>query len=122
MPTMTFVEHWSAQSDGWLRVSTRAPARDRHRRAHAPEGRADGAWLVPACRAEAVLATLEQSVVFITSANIERLLHGCSFDSSAWTLANLYLAGLARSCLRKTRPALSGWRRDHLLRLAGVLR
>ena len=41
-----------------------------------------------------VLATLEKSVVFLTSANIEALLLEHGYDSSAWTLANLYLASL----------------------------
>jgi hypothetical protein len=48
--------------------------------------------LFPRTEQHAVLATLEPSVVFLTSANIERLLPGCSFDSSAWTLANPHLA------------------------------
>jgi len=64
--------------------------------------------LFPRAEQEAVLATLEQSVVFITSANIEMLLHGCSFDSSAWTLANLYLAGLGAELLAKDAPRLVG--------------
>ena len=64
--------------------------------------------LFPRAEQEAVLSTLEQSVVFITSANIERLLHGGSFDSSAWTLANLYLAGLGAELLAKDAPHLVG--------------
>ena len=64
--------------------------------------------LFPRAEQEAVLATLEQSVVFITSANIERLLHGCSFDSSAWTLANLYLASVGAELLAKDAPRLVG--------------
>jgi len=64
--------------------------------------------LFPRAEQEAVLATLEQSVVFITSANIEGLLHRCSFDSSAWTLANLYLASLGAELLAKDAPRLVG--------------
>ena len=64
--------------------------------------------LFPRAEQDAVLATLEQSVVFITSANIETLLHGCSFDSSAWTLANLYLASLGAELLGKDAPRLVG--------------
>jgi hypothetical protein len=64
--------------------------------------------LFPRAEQDAVLATLEQSVVFITSANIERLLHGCGFDSSAWTLANLYLASLDAELLGKDAPRLVG--------------
>jgi hypothetical protein len=56
----------------------------------------------------AVLATLERSVVFITPANIERLLHVCSFDSSAWTLANLFLASVGAELLAKDAPRLVG--------------
>jgi len=64
--------------------------------------------LFPRAEQEAVLATLEQSVVFITSANIEQLLQGCSFDSTAWTLANLYLAGLGAELLAEDAPRLVG--------------
>lgn len=64
--------------------------------------------LFPRAEQGAVLATLEQSVVFITSANIEKLLHGCSFDNSAWTLANLYLASLGAELLAKDAPRLVG--------------
>ena len=64
--------------------------------------------LFPRAEQDAVLATLEQSVVFITSANIERLLHGCGFDSSAWTLANLYLASFGAELLGKDAPRLVG--------------
>jgi hypothetical protein len=55
-----------------------------------------------------VLATLERSVVFITSANIERLIYDCAFDSSSWTLANLYLASLGAELLGKEAPCLVG--------------
>ena len=64
--------------------------------------------LFPRAEQDAVLATLEQSVVFITSANIETLLHECGFDSSAWTLANLYLASLGAELLGKDAPRLVG--------------
>jgi hypothetical protein len=64
--------------------------------------------LFPRAEQETVLTTLQQSVVFITSANIERLLHQCSFDSSAWTLANLYLASLGAELLAKDAPHLVG--------------
>jgi hypothetical protein len=47
--------------------------------------------LFPRVEQDAVLATLETSVVFVTSANIEPLLLEHGYDSSAWTLANLYL-------------------------------
>lgn len=64
--------------------------------------------LFPRAEQDVLLATLEQSVVFITSANIERLLHECAFDSSAWTLANLYLASVGAELLGKDAPCLVG--------------
>ncbi len=64
--------------------------------------------LFPRAERDAVLSTLAQSVVFITSANIERLLLRCSFDSSAWTLANLYLASVGAELLAKNAPHLVG--------------
>jgi hypothetical protein len=54
------------------------------------------------------LATIEQSVVFLTSANIEPLLFKQSFDGSAWTLANLYLASLGAELLGEDAPHLVG--------------
>jgi hypothetical protein len=57
---------------------------------------------------DVVLATLEQSVVFVTSANIETLLLERAFDSSAWTLANLYLASLGAQLLGEDAPHLVG--------------
>jgi hypothetical protein len=64
--------------------------------------------LFPRAEQDAVLATLEQSVVFVTSANIEPLLLKTSFDSSAWTLANLYLACLGAELLGADAPQLVG--------------
>jgi hypothetical protein len=64
--------------------------------------------LFPRAEQDAVLAALEQSVVFITKANIERLIRECAFDNSAWTLANLYLASLGAELLAKDAPHLVG--------------
>jgi hypothetical protein len=64
--------------------------------------------LFPRAEQDAVLATIEQSVVFLTSANIERLLFKQSFDGSAWTLANLYLASLGAELLGEDAPHLVG--------------
>lgn len=64
--------------------------------------------LFPLAERDAVLATLERSVVFITTANMERLLRGCNFDSSAWTLANLFLASVGAELLAKDAPRLLG--------------
>src|ERR1019366_9093551 len=57
---------------------------------------------------EAVLAAIEQSVVFLTSANVEPLLFKQSFDGSAWTLANLYLASVGARLLGEDAPLLVG--------------
>jgi hypothetical protein len=64
--------------------------------------------LFPRAEQDAVLARLEQSVVFTTSANIEEILHGSSFDGTAWTLANLYLASFDAELLGKDAPRLVG--------------
>jgi hypothetical protein len=64
--------------------------------------------LFPRTGQDAVLAMLEQSVVFLTKENIERLLLGYGFDSLAWTLANLYLASLGAELLAENGPLLVG--------------
>ena len=64
--------------------------------------------LFPRAEQDAVLGMLEQSVVVVTRANIKRLLQACSFDNSAWTLANLYLASLGAELLAKDAPRLVG--------------
>jgi hypothetical protein len=65
--------------------------------------------LFPRVEQDAVLSRLEQSVVFTTSKNIERLIHECTFDKSAWTLANLYLASVGAELLAKDAPRLVGF-------------
>ena len=57
---------------------------------------------------DSVLATLERSVVFITSENVESVLLNCSFDHTAWALANLYLASLGVELLGDDAPRLVG--------------
>jgi len=64
--------------------------------------------LFPCAEQELVLATLEKSVVFVTRTNMETLLLEQSFDSSAWTLANLYLASLGAELLGEHAPRLVG--------------
>jgi hypothetical protein len=64
--------------------------------------------LFPHAEQDLVLATLEQSVVFLTSANIEPLQFERAFDSSAWTLANLYLASIGAELLGEDAPRLAG--------------
>jgi hypothetical protein len=58
--------------------------------------------LFPRAEQDTVLRTLEQSVVYVTSASIEAILLENDYDSSAWDLANLYLGSLARSCSAPT--------------------
>ena len=64
--------------------------------------------LFPRAEQDLVLATLEKSVIFLTSASIEPLLLEHGFDSSAWTLANLYLASLGADLLGEDAPRLVG--------------
>ena len=64
--------------------------------------------LFPQAEQDVVLATIEKSVVFVTSANIETLLLGKAFDHSAWTIANLYLASLGAELLAEDAPHLVG--------------
>jgi hypothetical protein len=61
---------------------------------------------------DTVLAALEQSVVFVTSANIEQLLFGRGFDSTAWTIANLYLGGFDAKLLGDDAPDIVGFSVD----------
>jgi hypothetical protein len=64
--------------------------------------------LFPRLEQDAVLATLQKSVVFLTSANIEPIMIEHGYDSSAWTLANLYLASLGAELLGDDAPRLVG--------------
>lgn len=64
--------------------------------------------LFPRVEQDQVLATLQKSVVFLTSANIEPLMLEHGYDSSAWTLANLYLASLGGELLGEDAPRLVG--------------
>jgi hypothetical protein len=64
--------------------------------------------LFPRVEQDQVLATLQKSVVFLTSVNIEPLLLEHGYDSSAWTLANLYLASVGAELLGEDAPRLVG--------------
>jgi hypothetical protein len=64
--------------------------------------------LFPRVERALVLAMLDRSVIFVTSANIESLLLERAFDSSAWTLANLYLASVGAELLGDEAPRLVG--------------
>jgi hypothetical protein len=58
---------------------------------------------------QVVLAVLERSVAFLTRNNVETILLQESFDDSAWTLANLYLAGIGAELLSQEAPRLVGF-------------
>jgi hypothetical protein len=64
--------------------------------------------LFPRAEQDVALATLEKSVAFLTSTNIEPLLLERGFDSSAWTLANLYLASVGAELLGADAPRIVG--------------
>lgn len=57
---------------------------------------------------DVVLATLEKSVVYVTSETIEPLLLSHSWDRSAWDLANLYLLSVGAKLLGKDARHLVG--------------
>src|SRR5260370_41838794 len=62
--------------------------------------------LFPPGEREAVLAVLERSVVFVTRDNLTPLLHSCSFLSTAWEVANLYLTSVGAEPLRSEAPKI----------------
>ena len=64
--------------------------------------------LFPRVEQDQVLATLERSVVFLASTNIESILLAQRWDRSAWTIANLYLAGVGAALLADDAPHLAG--------------
>ena len=68
--------------------------------------------LFPAAERDRVLAAVERSVVLVTSANIDSLLFSQRFDGSAWTTANLYLAGLGAPLLAEDAPHLVGFSKE----------
>ena len=64
--------------------------------------------LFPTVEQETVLALLERSVVFLTPDNIRDVLHGQTFEYSAWTIANLYLHSIGAELLGEDAPELLG--------------
>jgi len=64
--------------------------------------------LFPRMEQDAVLTMLQESVVFLTCEYIEPILLEHSYDHSAWTLANLYLASLGAELLDEDAPRLVG--------------
>ena len=65
--------------------------------------------LFPQVEQEAVLGTIERSVVFVTSDNIERLLLEQAFHHSAWNLGNLYLASVDAELLGEAARDIVGF-------------
>ena len=68
--------------------------------------------LFPRSEQNVVLATLEKSVVFVTSDNIEALLLAPGFDHTAWVIANLYLVSLDAEVLGDDAPNIVGMSQD----------
>lgn len=57
---------------------------------------------------DAVLATLEKSVVYVTSATIEPIILNQMWNRSAWDLANLYLLSVGAELLGPEAPRVVG--------------
>lgn len=68
--------------------------------------------LFPAAEQDAVLAVLERSVIIVTRTNFARLLRGCSYLSSAWRLANLYLASVGAELLSEEEQVIVGFNEE----------
>ena len=64
--------------------------------------------LFPRVEQEVVLAVLERSTVFLTSANLDEVLRGTRWDSTAWDLANLYLVSVGAELLGDDAPRIVG--------------
>ena len=64
--------------------------------------------LFPQIEREAVLCTLEKSVVFLTNESIERVLLGQSWLRTAWDLANLFLGSMDAELLGPEAPRILG--------------
>ena len=67
------------------------------------------AGLFRAREREPVLLVLATSVVFVTPENVEALLRGESFLSTAWDVANLYLASRGAPLLGPDEPPIVGF-------------
>jgi len=64
--------------------------------------------LFPRVEQEAVLAVLERSEVFLTSANLDEVLRSTRWDRTAWDLATLYLASVGADLLDDEAPRIVG--------------
>jgi hypothetical protein len=68
--------------------------------------------LFPKAEQDMVLSLLERSVVFLTPDSIESVLMGSEWLSSAWKLANLYLASVGAELLGDDAPRIVGFSED----------
>ncbi|MBK9386100.1 MAG: hypothetical protein IPN34_14910 [Planctomycetes bacterium] len=64
--------------------------------------------LFPRAEQELVLAAVERSVLFVTRDTIALLLRRPGFDSTAWSVANLYLESLDAELLGEVAPSIVG--------------
>ena len=64
--------------------------------------------LFPKAEQDAVLATFEKSVVYVTSDTIVPILLNHRWDRSAWDLANMYLLGVGAELLGESAPRIVG--------------
>lgn len=64
--------------------------------------------LFPQIERDVVLATLEKSVVYVTSDTIEQIILNQTWDRSAWDLANLYLLAVGAELLGEGAPSIVG--------------
>jgi hypothetical protein len=110
------------QGDSALRQAVISVVKSRTRHATAPDQLADLdvvaftckkvepmiRALFPAAEQEPVLDVLSQSVVFLSPTNIELLLNTTQYLSTAWKLANIYLASCDSKLLADDAPQLVG--------------
>jgi hypothetical protein len=64
--------------------------------------------LFPKAEQDVVLATLEKSVVYVTSETLEPILLSHAWDRSAWDLANLYRLSVGAELLGPDAPRVVG--------------
>jgi hypothetical protein len=114
--------HRARRGDGELRMALVSEVRRRTTEAIEPEALAGlnvedltrtkvapmVRGLFPGREQDPVLSLLERSVVFLTPANITDVLGGTSYLSTAWELANLYLASCGADLLSDDAPRIVG--------------
>lgn len=64
--------------------------------------------LLPKSEQAVVLEVIARSIVFVTPDSIESTLFKASFDSTAWTIANLYLGSVRAEFLSPDAPSAVG--------------